>query len=136
MVELRHRNLRDVDWLLLLTPIALTVLGCIGIHSTAPNQEFKKQLVALGIGIVAAVAIMLIDYRKIVMNIAPFFYGGTMLLLVGVLFFGKEVNHNKAWLNIGVSIQPSEFAKIATILMLARFMSQARGDLKLKEIIL
>ncbi|HMG34768.1 MAG TPA: FtsW/RodA/SpoVE family cell cycle protein [Blastocatellia bacterium] len=136
MVELRHRNLRDVDWLLFLTPIALTVLGCIGIHSTAPNQEFKKQLVALGIGIAVAIAVMLTDYRKIVMNIAPFLYAGTMVLLVCVLFFGKEVNHNKAWLNVGVSIQPSEFAKIATILMLTRFMSQVRGPLKLKDIIL
>jgi len=137
MVELHHRNLRDIDWLLLLAPIALTALGCIGINSTAPGQELKKQIVALAIGVALAIAIMLTDYRKILMNIAPFLYAGTIVLLVLVLSpLGKEVNGNRAWLNVGVSIQPSEFAKIATILMLARFMAHRRGELKLVHILL
>src|SRR5215467_11242842 len=118
MVELHHKHLRDVDWVLLLAPIALTLLGCVGIHSTAPGLELRKQLIALGIGVGLAIAIMLTDYRKILLNIAPFIYGGVIVLLMLVLVFGRTINGNRAWLQLpGFSLQPSEFAKIATILM-------------------
>lgn len=85
-----------MDWLLLLSPIALTVLGCIGIRSTAPGTELKKQVIALGIGIALAIVAMFTDYRKIIVNIAPFFYAAVIVLLVMVLFVGKEINGNKA----------------------------------------
>ncbi|MEK6304291.1 MAG: FtsW/RodA/SpoVE family cell cycle protein [Acidobacteriota bacterium] len=134
MVEINQRNLRDVDWLLLLAPVALTVFGCIGIESTAPGPELKKQIIALVIGLAVAIVVMFTDYRKVIMNVAPFFYGITNVLLVLVLFFGKEVNGNRNWLHVGVSVQPSELAKIATILMLARFMARQRGELTLKDI--
>ncbi|MFY9607993.1 MAG: FtsW/RodA/SpoVE family cell cycle protein [Blastocatellia bacterium] len=134
MVEINQRSLRDVDWLLLLAPVALTLFGCIGIASTAPGTELKKQIVALVIGVVTAMAVMLTDYRKIILNVAPFFYAIANVLLVLVLFFGKEVNGNRNWLHVGVSIQPSELAKIATILMLSRFMARARGELTLRDI--
>jgi rod shape determining protein RodA len=138
MVEINQKNLRDVDWLLLLAPIALTAFGCIGIASTAPRSELKKQLIALAIGLVAALVVMFIDYRKIIMNVAPFLYGAANILLVLVLFLGKEVNGNKAWLQVfGFSLQPSEFAKIATILMLARYMAKYRsGSLTLKDMLI
>ena len=136
MVEINQRSLRDVDWLLLLAPAALTIFGCIGIASTAPGTELKKQIIALVIGVAAATVVMFTDYRKIILNVAPFFYGACMLMLVLVLFFGAEVNGNKAWLHIpGLpSIQPSEFAKVATILMLSRYMARYRsGSLTIKD---
>ena len=127
MVDINRKTFRDIDWLLLLTPVALTLLGCVGIHSTAPGAETKKQLIALGIGLVAAIIVMFTDYRKIIINGAPFIYAAVMVLLVLVLFMGKEINGNKAWLHVaGFSLQPSEFAKAATILMLARHMAQPR----------
>lgn len=135
MVDINQKTLRDVDWLLLFAPIALTLLGSIGIRSTAPGTELKKQIIALGIGLVLAIVTMFTDYRKIIVNIAPFFYAVIVIMLVLVLFIGKEINGNKAWLHFpGVSIQPSEFAKVATILMLARHLAQSRaGSLKLKD---
>jgi rod shape determining protein RodA len=138
MFDINRKTFRDIDWLLLLTPIALTLLGCVAIHSTAPGTEAKKQLIALGIGLVAAIIVMFTDYRKIIINIAPFIYAAVMVLLVLVLFMGKEINGNKAWLHVaGFSLQPSEFAKAATILMLARHMAQPRvGSLSLKDMII
>ena len=113
MVDLRQKKLKDVDWLLLLAPIALTAFGCIGINSSAPDGSYvKKQVVSLVIGLAIAIAIMFTDYRKIVINIAPFFYAGVLALLVLVLVAGTQINGNKAWLRIaGFSLQPSEFAK-------------------------
>lgn len=136
MVDLSQRRLKDVDWLLLLAPIALTVFGCVGINSSAPDGSYvKKQVISLCLGLAIAVAIMFTDYRKIVMIIAPFFYVGVLVLLVAVLVFGREIHGNKAWLNLGgFSFQPSEFAKAATILMLARHLATPRpGSLSIRD---
>jgi rod shape determining protein RodA len=136
MVDLSQRRLKDVDWLLLLAPIALTVFGCVGINSSAPDGSYvKKQVISLCLGLAIAVAIMFTDYRKIVMIIAPFFYVGVLVLLIAVLVFGREIHGNKAWLNLGgFSFQPSEFAKAATILMLARHLATPRpGSLSIRD---
>lgn len=139
VVDLNRRRLKDVDWLLLLAPIALTVFGCIGISSSAPDGSFvKKQIISLGIGVAIAIAIMFTDYHKIVVNVAPFFYAAVLVLLVLVLIVGTEINGNRAWLRIaGFSLQPSEFAKAATILMLARHLAQVRqSSLSIKDIVI
>jgi rod shape determining protein RodA len=67
------------------------------------------------------------DYRRIV-NAAPYLYGIGLVLLALVLTpLGKEVNGNKSWLDLGaLSFQPSEFAKIFTILFLAYYLSGVR----------
>jgi len=139
MVDISQRRLKDVDWVLLIAPIALTVFGCIGINSSAPDGSFvKKQVISLGIGLAIAIVIMFTDYRKIVFNIAPFFYAAVLVLLVLVLVVGTQINGNKAWLRIsGFSLQPSEFAKAATILMLARHLAPLRqSSLSIRDIII
>lgn len=138
MVDLSQRRFKDVDWLLLLAPIALTVFGCVAISSSAPDSGYvKKQIVSLVIGLAIAIVIMFTDYRKIVLNIAPFFYAGILVLLVLVLVVGTQINGNKAWLRVaGFSLQPSEFAKAATILMLARYLAMLRQtSLSIKDIL-
>jgi rod shape determining protein RodA len=139
MVDINQRKLKDVDWVLLMAPVALTAFGCLGISSSAPDGSFvRKQVVSLGIGLVIAIAIMFTDYRKIVMNIAPFFYAGVLMLLVLVLVFGTQINGNRAWLHVaGFSLQPSEFAKAATILMLARHLAhQRQTSLSIRDMII
>lgn len=138
MVEINRRILRDVDPVVLMAPIALTLFGCIGIYSAAPEADYwKKQFVHLLIGVVLATVVALTDYRLIVGSIAPFFYAATILLLLLVFTpLGATINGNRAWLRVGgASFQPSEFAKLATILMLARYMVRPRsGPLSIKEI--
>jgi rod shape determining protein RodA len=139
MVDIDQRKLKDVDWLLLVAPIALTVFGCIGITSSAPDAGYvKKQIISLGIGLAIAIAIMFTDYRKIVFEIAPFFYAAVLVLLVLVLISGTKINGNQAWLRVaGFSLQPSEFAKAATILMLARHLANVRqASLSLRDMVI
>lgn len=137
MVEFNRRFIRDVDPVVLLAPIALTLFGCIGIYSAAPDSDYwKKQLMHLLAGVVFAAIIALTDYRLIVGAVAPFFYAATIALLLLVFTpLGATINGNRAWLRIGgASFQPSEFAKLATILMLARYMVRPRtGPLAIKE---
>ena len=139
MVELNRRLLRDVDWITLLAPISLTLLGCVGIYSAAPQADhWKKQLIFLVIGAVCACIIALTDYRIVIGSLAPFFYAATLVLLILVFTpLGATINQNRAWLRVGgFSLQPSEFAKLATIIMLARYLQQPRsGSLPLKDIV-
>src|SRR5215813_10684057 len=125
MVDISQRKLKDVDWVLLIAPIALTAFGCVGINSSAPDVSFvKKQVISLGIGLAIAIVIMFTDYRKIVLNVAPFFYGAVLILLALVLVAGTQINGNKAWLRIaGFSLLSISSRRPHTILMLARHLS-------------
>jgi rod shape determining protein RodA len=116
-----------VDFIILLAPIALTIYGCVGIYSTAPNL-LRNQLIFLFVGIIAAVFLAFNDYRKILLYVSPIFYVLAIFLLVLVLTpLGVTHHGNKAWLGLGkIQFQPSEFAKLATILMLARYVGQSR----------
>src|ERR1044072_6502943 len=98
MVDINQKTFRDIDWLLLFAPIALTVLGCLGIKSTAPSTELQKQIIALGIGAALALIVMFIDYRKTIIDIAALFYAPIVVMIVLVLCVGKEINGNNAWL--------------------------------------
>src|SRR5262245_12673734 len=136
MLGIETKSWRDFDWLLAVIPIALVLLGTLFIYSSQPEQVYwKKQLVWLGASVVALFVFALTDYRKW-LRIAPFFYGFMLIMLVAVLIFGTVVNGAKAWINFGpFSFQPAELSKLATILMLARYLSQPRrGALSFKEI--
>lgn len=137
MFGIDTKNLRDFDWMLAIIPIALVAMGTVFIYSSQPDQVFwKKQLVWAGVGVVMMFGFALTDYRKW-LRIAPFFYGFMLIMLVAVLLFGTVVNGAKAWINFGpANFQPAELSKLATILMLARYLSQPRrGALSIKEIV-
>jgi rod shape determining protein RodA len=132
---------RDFDGLLLLAALSLITLGTIEIYSSTPStgiiyKDFWfKQIIALGVGLVAFTFVILTDYRKIY-NFIPYIYVGSLLLLVAVLIFGHEVKGQKNWINFGpMSLQPSEMAKIAVILTLSKYLSPLRkGNLPWKDV--
>lgn len=88
------------------------------------SQEYGKQFIWIITACVLAFVVMLFD-GEFIRRISPIIYGVTVLLLILVLIFGKEVNGAKAWFGFGsFGIQPSEFAKLGTSLMLAYYLSQ------------
>jgi rod shape determining protein RodA len=137
---LDSRILRDFDWLLFLLPIGLVGFGTVFIYSAQPDQNYWfKQLVFLGIGVVLCLVTAFVDYRKW-LQFAPAFYVAMLLALVAVLIVGEKINGQRAWINLRVTnFQPSEFAKFATMLMVARFLTAdkgRRGPLPLKDILI
>ena len=110
----------------------MLIIGMATVYSVAYNAEhpniyeysekYGKQLVWLGISLFLGLIVFLIDsdiYRKFSVPI----YAFTLFLLVIVLFTPK-INGASAWLGIGpFGVQPAEFAKIGTALLLARFVS-------------
>lgn len=122
-----------LDWTLFVVYIVMLIMGVATVYSVAYNedhpnifdfsQKYGKQIIWLGVSLFLGLIVFLIDsdiYRKFCVPIYLF----TLVLLVIVLFM-PPVNGARAWLGIGtMGIQPAEFAKIGTGLLLARFISQ------------
>lgn len=117
-------------WPLFWVSLALSAIGAINIYSATYNVTegrmsplFISQLVWFGVGFTVALVLLFIDYRVLVRLAYPF-YCLSVLMLVAVLFFGKEVAGNRNWLVVGpFTMQPSEFAKLAFVMALARYFS-------------
>ena len=124
--------LRRLDWILLVTVLALSLVGTLLVWSATrgadPRTYFVKQRLAIVVGLVLVLATSALDYRKL-RSYAPVFYIVALLGLIAALTsLGTPVNGSKSWITLpaGYQIEPSEFAKLAIILMSARFLSDAR----------
>lgn len=137
---IERRDLRDFDWLTTVLAVAIACFGIWQIHNALPDENYwSKQIIGLGIALVAFFVIAFSDFRRIV-DYAPLFYAvGLVLLLLVITPLGVEVNGQKAWLRLPVigQFQPSEFMKIPTVLMLARYYGARKGGpLRLKEVLM
>src|SRR5690606_16533739 len=92
-----------------------------GLFSMETN--YGKQSIYIFSAMLLAVIILIVD-AKFYSSFSPILYAITILLLITVLIVGRNVGGNQAWIPIGsFRLQPSEFAKLATCLLLARFLS-------------
>lgn len=128
---LEKRRLRDFDWMLALLAILIVAFGTWQIYNAQPTETYwQKQLIGLGIALVAMLAVAFTDYRKLV-DFAPAFYAFGLFLLIIVLIpgIGMRINGQQCWIKLpGIGqFQPSEFVKIPTVLMLARYFGRLRG---------
>jgi rod shape determining protein RodA len=130
------RALRRMDWSMILAVCALMTVGILFIFSASFQGEdqpmapfFEKQIVWALVGIGLLVMCTAVDYHRI-RDGAWWLYAIGLVLLVLVLVMGKKVYGAYRWLSFfGVQIQPSEFGKLATLLVLARFLSRPGRDL-------
>ncbi len=134
MVALLEKGrFRDFDWLLTLLATGIVLFGTWQIHNAQPAGDlrnfWKKQLLGLGISLVALFAVAFTDYRKLV-HFAPAFYIFGLVLLIIVLIpgIGLKLNGQRCWIKMpGIGqFQPSEFVKIPTVLMLAYYFGRIR----------
>jgi len=137
---IEKRDLRDFDWLTAVLAIAISCFGIWQIHNAVPDENFwSKQIIGLGIGVVAFLIVAFSDYRRII-DYAPLFYViGLVLVLLVVTPLGVEINGQKAWLRLPFigQFQPSEFMKIPTVLMLSKYFGARKGGpLQLREILI
>jgi hypothetical protein len=95
------------------------------------STEPGKQLFWIGSSFIWILLILIID-GKFYTTFSYFMYAITILLLIGVLVVGKEIGGAKSWYAIGsFSMQPSEFAKIGTLLALSKYLSTLNINLDL-----
>ena len=136
-----HIRLKNVDRGLAVTFALLMAVGLMTLYAASyynaqdnggALSEVTAQLLGIGVGAAAMVAVLRVDYRTLA---RPALCGGllavsvAMLALVAVPGIGKMLNGSRRWLRLGpVSFQPSELAKYAIILYLARALSQKNRD--------
>ena len=131
---------KNMDKPLLLVYLLLVAAGWFNIYSVVYDPEsmagfslatrYGKQLVFIGFAVLLAAFVMIADVR-IFTQFAYLYYGICILLLLAVLVIGTEISGAKSWIKVGpLSIQPSEFAKVATCLAFAKYVSQPALNMK------
>jgi rod shape determining protein RodA len=132
---MRLRNFLEIDFPLIFSAIVLSVFGILFIYSSGVtsagavvSNEYLRQIIWSVAGLVVALVVAMIDYRRLY-DLSIYLYFGALLLLVYTCFFGRLVNGARAWIGVGAfGIQPSEFAKITTIVFLARYLDGTKRN--------
>ncbi|MGJ1196665.1 rod shape-determining protein RodA [Sphingobacterium spiritivorum] len=122
-----------IDWLTILLWLTLCLIGWFNIHAAVFDPEhpelfnlqtnYGKQSIYIFSAIIIGISILIID-AKFFSSSAPVIYIVVTLLLIAVLVIGRNVGGNQAWIPLGsFRLQPSEFGKLATCLLLAYYLS-------------
>lgn len=138
-----RRLLSNFDWTLLLLTLTISLVGVASIYSASKGypgtqQFWLKQLYWLGLGLGAGFVVLLMDFRSIG-QWSYLFHIAVVISLVVLIYMGSRYSSVERWFLVGpVAVQPSEFAKISTIMALAYYLRDSRrvGDLGLRGIVL
>jgi rod shape determining protein RodA len=138
---------RNLDWLTVLIYATCVIWGLFSIYAAIYNPENPtklfdlsnsagKQLMFISTSMLLIIAILVIDHR-FWETFGEVIYWLCIVSLVAVLFLGANVKGSHSWFKLGsFSLQPAEFAKIGTSLMLARYLSHTNANLaKFKDML-
>ena len=128
------------DWLMIFIYITLVAMGWINIYSASLSdgakgffdfdQIYGKQMIWIGLSVVLIIFILAIE-SKFYENYASVIYIVSLLSLLGLFVFGTTIAGTTAWYDFGgTRLQPSEFAKIATALALAKYVSDIQTNMQ------
>jgi rod shape determining protein RodA len=140
MIRTDHNRHFKFDWITIVLFLILLFFGWINIISASSmgeivnyldlNQPYGKQLLYIFLTF-GLIAVILAVEAKFYERFASIIYLVSLFSLVGLFIFGKEVNGALSWYGIGsITIQPAEFAKFATALAVAKYISDLETDLK------
>lgn len=129
-----------IDWLMVMLYFALVLIGWMSIYSASYvenstldmlTQPHGRQQIFIVLSIFLIILILSIE-AKFYERFSSVIYLVSLLSLVGLFVFGKTISGATSWYSFGgFSLQPSEFAKFATALALAKFLSDTQTDIKL-----
>ncbi|MGO4822394.1 MULTISPECIES: rod shape-determining protein RodA [unclassified Flavobacterium] len=124
---------KNLDWSCIIIYSALVVMGWLNIYSSSLSSiedTYQKQLIFILLTIPLIFIILAID-GKFYEKYASIIFGISLLSLAGLFLFGKTIAGQRCWYAIGgFTLQPSEFAKAATSLALAKYLSDSQINLK------
>ena len=135
-----ERTVSRVNLNLMSTALIISGIGAMLVYSATHGSSdaplFAKQILWSAIGIGLMLLFIAVDYHAL-MEISPFLYTLGMFLLVYVLIFGRLTRHVRSWIHIGgFQFQPSEFMKIFTALLIAKYFdSNDRAYLNFRNFI-
>ena len=121
------RRGRQQEWVLWVIPIAMVLIASFLIASTQRQTNYAiwhHHLITAGIGIIIAIALKNLSLEKLKPLLIPL-YVLTLVSLIAVKIIGTTANGAQRWINLGgLHIQPSEFAKVSIILVLAAVLAK------------
>ena len=122
--------LAGVRWGMLVAALLLSAIGLVTVHSASAElgiDYLPRQALWVGLGLLVFVISFSLDYEMLT-KFSIVFYVASLILLTLVLILGQEAGGARSWLGFGAyRLQPSEFAKIATALFLARYLASRTG---------
>lgn len=123
----------NIDWISIIIYASLVILGWLNIYSSSLSSmedTYEKQLIFIVLTIPLIFVVLSVD-GKFYEKYASIIFGISLLTLAGLFLFGKTIAGQRCWYAIGsFTIQPSEFAKAATALALAKYLSDTQINLK------
>lgn len=128
-----YRSFRDLDWPMMIIALAICGAGVLQIYSATHDSgvwddAWWKQLVWIGLGLILMWGATKVDYHTL-MGHVPLMYGVTVVALLGTYAVGTVVFGSRRWIGVGsAKFQVSEFAKLVIVLLVARFLSELKGD--------
>ncbi len=140
MRKRKNNILKGVDWILILYYLVFIFLGWLSIYAaTFSETEFEifdfstkygKQFIWISLSVIIIIVILAID-KKFYEQFSGVFYIISVLSLIGLFFFGNNINGATSWYTFGsFGIQPAEFAKTATALAIANYLNERNQDLR------
>ncbi len=124
---------QKIDWLTLVLYFGCVTIGWLNVYAAVYSPENHtnlfdmttnagKQLMWIGTTVILIICILVINH-KFFDSFAYVFYAVMIVVLIAVLFLGSNINGSRSWFKFGAfSIQPAEFAKVATALALAKYI--------------
>lgn len=135
-------SFRKFDWLLIIAVFLISLLSLTTLYHLNKDIQtfnFSKQLLYVGIGFFLLLAMSLVDYQifRNYSGLLLFIYAAAAVLLIAVLFFGEKIRGTTGWFVFGgFNFAPVEFAKLAVIILLAKYFSIRHIELyKLRHLI-
>ena len=129
MLRIDRRSIQNFDWVLLVLVSILVMMGLMNLLSAThagveagTNDIFRRQVFAAGVATAAMLGVCMIDYRRLARLAMPIYLLGLFFIVLPILV-SPATRGAQAWLFEG-RVQPSEFAKIALILALARYFQR------------
>jgi len=131
---------KRIDWLTVLFYLLLVGIGWLNIYSSTFSgnnssvfdfsQLYGKQLIFIGLSLISILVILALE-ASFYERFSSVLYIISMALLLGLFVFGKTIAGATSWYNLGFfNFQPSELAKVATALALAKYLSDIQTDIK------
>jgi rod shape-determining protein RodA len=133
--RISRKLLRELDFTIIITVIVLVIFSAVNVYSATHlkigNYYLKAQLIWLVVGLLLTYFILIFDYSIIQSYANIIYWFGVFLLILNDFVFKSTVNGATSWMKIGSlpSVQPSEFAKLGMIIMLAKQLSDMEGKI-------
>lgn len=135
--------LKRIDWLTVFIYLALVTIGWVNIYSSTFTDEtlsvfdfgtlHGKQLFFIGVTGIAIILVLSLE-ASFYERFSSVLYIVSMVLLLGLFVFGKTIAGATSWYDLGFfNLQPSELAKVATALALAKYLSDIQTDIKRRK---